>query len=122
MAWRDLAADLDAEVVHTFDETGVTLQKMAAGQPSGAPIAVPAEFDAAYIDQSLGPDGVYISTTRPVAWLHYADLPAGVAVAIGDRLIAAAPSPNAGTYTVDSLEPNSDKTGVMLRLKVSRTR
>ena len=122
MAWRDLADELDGQVVSTFDELGVSLQKMAAGQPSGDPVPVPAEFDAAYVDQSLGSDGVLVSTTRPVAWLHYADLPAGIVVAVGDRLVVAAPSPNAGTYTVDSLEPNSDVTGVMLRLKVSRTR
>jgi hypothetical protein len=94
---------------------------MVGGQPQGNPVAIPAEFDSAYVDQSLS-DGVVVSTTRTAAWLHYGDLPAGVMPAPGDRLIVAAPSPDAGTYTIDSLEPNSDNTGVMLRLKVSRTR
>ncbi len=122
MAWRDLATAMDAVVVHTFDETGVSLQKMGAGGVTvGLPIPIPAEFDSAYVDETVGSDGMVVSTTRPAAWLHYGDLPAGTVVAAGDRIVVAG-GPNAGTYTVDSLEPNSDNTGVMLRLKVSRAR
>jgi hypothetical protein len=124
MSWRDLADKLDQVTVATFDEGGVTLQKMAAGVPSGAPIPLPAEFDAAFVEQSVE-DGLTVATTRPAAWIHYADLEAaspGTVVVAGDRLIVAAPSPNAGTYSIDSIEPNSDRTGAMLRLKVSQTR
>ncbi len=32
-AWRDLADKLDEVVVHAFDESGVSLQKMANGTP-----------------------------------------------------------------------------------------
>jgi hypothetical protein len=121
MTWRYLADRLDGVTVSTFDEGGVSLQKMAAGVTAGVPIPLPVEFDAAYVDQSVQ-DGLVVSTTRPAAWIHYADLPAGVVLAPGDQLLVAAPSPNVGTYVVDSIEPNSDRTGAMLRLKVSRTR
>lgn len=120
MTWRAIADRLDADVVHTFDEGGVQLQKMAAGAPQGAPIPIPAEFDGAYVDQSIQ-DGQLVSTTRPMAWLHYDDLTAaGTAVAVADRLVLTT-GPNAGTYTVDSLEPNSDNTGATVRLRRSRT-
>jgi len=119
MTWRDLATKLDEVVVHAFAEGGISLQKMASGAPQGDPIPVPAEFDSAYVDQSIQ-DGMTVSTTRPAAWIHYADLPDGVEIAQNDRLVVAA-GPNAGTWSIDSLEPNSDNTGVMLRLKVART-
>ena len=120
MTWRDLADKLDEVVVHAFDEGGISLQKMANGAPQGDPIPLPAEFDSAYVDQSIQ-DGMTVSTTRPAAWLHYADLvAAGTTVAVNDRLVIAS-GPNAGTWSIDSLEPNSDNTGVMLRLKVART-
>ncbi len=119
MAWRDLADRLDGTVVHAFDETGVQLQKMANGVAQGAPIPIPAEFDAAYVDQALQ-DGEMVSTTRPAAWVHTADLTAlGTTVAVNDRLVLTT-GPNARTYVVDSIEHNSDQTGAMLRLKVSR--
>lgn len=121
-SWHDLADRLDQVVVHTFDNTGVTLQKMAAGAPSGAPIPIAAEFDSAYVDESVGSDGMVVSTTRPAAWIHYADLPAGVTVEPNDRIVILAPAPNADTYIVDSLVPNGDNTGVMLRLKKSFAR
>ncbi len=118
--WRDLANLVDGEVVSAFDETGVELQKMANGVAQGAPIPLPCEFEPAYVDERLV-DGQVVSTTRPAAWLHNDDLAkAATTVAVNDRLILTI-GPSAGTYTVDSLEPNNDRTGVMLRLKVSKT-
>ena len=130
--WRDLATLVDKVVVHTFDETGVTLQPVVAGVPTGAPIPIPCEFDPAFVDQVVEA-GQTVGLQRTVADIHYADLPPGgvlrsdgsVAladgrfVAPGCRLLVAAPSPNVGTYVIDSMEPNGDKTGVRLRLKRS---
>lgn len=119
MAWRDLAEKLDREVVHAFDEGGVQLQPMLAnGQTDGDPFDIPAEFDRAYVDQALQ-DGLAVSTTRPVAWIHYADLPPGKVIQPSWRLVVLT-GPNAGTYSIDSLEPNNDATGTMLRLKRAR--
>jgi hypothetical protein len=122
MAWRDLATALDQVVVHTFDEGGCSLQPMSgpppSGTPVGGPIAVPAEFDPAFQDQAIE-DGQTLSIQRIVADIHYDDLPTGTVIAVGWQFIVATPSPNAGTYYVDSLEPNNDKTGVRLRLKKS---
>jgi hypothetical protein len=115
MAWRDIADKMDADVVHTFDEGGCSLQPMAAGAPGGAAIAIPAEFDPAFVDQTIE-DGQTVGIQRIIADVHLADLPANTTIAPSWRFIVAA-GPNAGTYVVDSIETNNDKTGVRLRLK-----
>lgn len=115
MAWRDLATALDRIVIHAFDETGVSLQPMAAGSPVGAPIAVPADFDPAFVDQTID-NGQVVGIQRIVADIHLGDLPVDTTIVPGWRLIVAG-GPNAGTYVVDAVESNTDKTGVRLRLK-----
>ncbi len=106
---------MDQISVHTFDEGGVTLQAMVNGAPSGAPIPVPCDFDPAFVDQAIE-DGMTVLMQRIVADIHYGDLPDGTVILPGWRLLIVA-GPNEGTYVVDSLEPNKDKTGVQLRLK-----
>ena len=54
MPWRDLATRLDRVSVHTFDETGCSLQPMSGSSPSGAPIPLPADFDPAHVDNEIG--------------------------------------------------------------------
>jgi hypothetical protein len=116
MAWRDIAAKLDADVVHTFDEGGCSLQPIVAGSPVGAPIPIPAEFDPAFVDQVIE-DGQTVGIQRIIADIDLADLPDSTTIVPSWRFIIAGPNPNAGTYVVDSLETNNDKTGVRLRLK-----
>src|SRR5262245_16150370 len=44
--WRDLAEQLDRVVVHTFDYGKVSFQKMNGSTPVGAPVQLPAEYEA----------------------------------------------------------------------------
>jgi hypothetical protein len=116
MAWRDLADELDRLVVETFDYGGVTLQKVdAAGQPAGDPIPLPAEFESGFVRVDTG-DGTEAVSTGPALTFHYGHLADGVEVAERDRFIVSS-GKAAGTYVVDLLEPNADRTGATARLK-----
>jgi hypothetical protein len=115
MAWRDLADQLDQASVETFDYGGVSLQKMAAGVPVGDPIPLPAEFDGAFVTLDMG-DGTQASTVGTAVMIHYGHLPDGITLAVNDRFILA-DGPAAGTYVIDDLQPNDDRTGAAVKLK-----
>ncbi len=115
MAWRDLADDLDAATVTTFDYGNVSLQKMAAGVVSGDPIPLPAEFDGAFVTLDMG-DGTQASTVGTALVIHYGHLPDGIMLEVKDRFILA-DGPAAGVYVIDDLQPNEDRTGATVRLK-----
>ena len=114
-AWRDLAQRLDRTVVHTFDCGDVTFQKKVDGVADGAPVPLPAEFDATNVSLDML-DGNQISTVGKALYVHYADLPTGVTIEIEDRFIVAS-GEAAGTYAVDDVQPNSDMTGAQVLLK-----
>lgn len=114
MAWRDLAENLDATVVRTFDYGGVSFQKMNGNAPVGAPLPLPAEFEGAFVSIDTG-DGTQASTVGPALTVHYADL-GELAPERGDHFILAS-GRAAGTYVVDDVEPNDDRTGAVLKLK-----
>lgn len=111
MAWRALAAALDREVVHAFDHGDVTFQKMNGAAPIGAPVAIPAEYDGAYL--SLSDDGLTAGTRKPSFTVHYGDFPPGVRPKSGDRLVVIT-GEVAGTYDVDHYEEDADRTGAVL--------
>jgi hypothetical protein len=115
MAWRDLAEQLDQAVVHTFDYGGVSFQKMAGAVLVGAAVPLPAEYEANFVSLDVQ-DGNQVSTLGPALTVHYADFPAGVMPAIGDRFILAS-GRAAGTYVVDDEQPNDDRTGSVIKLK-----
>lgn len=112
--WRDLAAALDRVVVRTFDFGGILFQKMANDAAVGAPVAIPAEFDGAFRELQVR-DGIEAPTMQPVAWVHFADFPAGTVPEEDDRLIVPA-GPFADTYAIAQVETDSDGTGATLRL------
>jgi len=112
--WRDLAERVDATVVKTFDYGDVTFQKMNGNAAVGAPVALPAEFEGAFVSIDTG-DGTQASTVGPALTIHYADL-GDAQVAVGDRFILGS-GRAAGTYVVDDVQPNDDRTGALVKLK-----
>lgn len=111
MAWRDAAAALDRATVRAFDHGDVFFQKILVGAAVGAPLPIPAEYDGAFL--SLGDEGVVGGTRKPAFTVHYGDFPEGVRPKSGDRVIVAS-GEAAGTYEVDHLEENGDRTGAVL--------
>lgn len=114
MAWRDLVEKLDAKVVATFDYGDVSFQKMNGTDPVGDPVPLPAEFEGAFVSIDTN-DGGQASTVGPALTVHYADL-GDRQVAPGDRFILAT-GRAAGTYVVDDVQPNDDRTGALVKLK-----
>ncbi|MCW5737361.1 MAG: hypothetical protein KIS73_24765 [Enhydrobacter sp.] len=111
MPWRDAAAALDRATVRAFDYGDVFFQRILAGAPAGAPFALPAEYDGAFL--SLSDEGVVGGTRKPSFIVHYGDFPGGILPKSGDRVIVATGAA-AGTYEVDHLEENGDRTGAVL--------
>jgi hypothetical protein len=113
--WPALLDQLDEVVVSTFDQGGVQFQKMVNGAPSGAGVAITCEFNAAAVDQQIA-DGVVSTISRPTAWIHFADFPAGVTPEQGDRLVLTT-GLHVGTWAIDDVAPNGDNTGATVRLR-----
>lgn len=121
MAWRDEADSLDREAVRAFDYGDVTFQKMNdAGAAVGDPIPVPADFSSPFLEQGGG-DRVEAATRSLAIAVHRGDFPDGVWVAAGDRFILATGNA-AGTYVIDTVEDNEDRTGAMVRLRKTTLR
>ena len=115
MSWRDLADELDRGVVETFDYGDISLRKMVDGAPVGVAIPLPGDFEAAF--QSIRvTDGLETATVGPAVTVHFGHLPDGVAIARDDRIVLAT-GRHAGTYLVAEVEPNSDGTGAVLKLR-----
>jgi hypothetical protein len=114
MAWRDLADQLDKVVVTTFDYGDITFQKVASGVPSGEPVPVPAEYIANAISIDVQ-DGNQVSSLSPAVTFRLVDL-GNLTCEVGDRFILASGAA-AGTYEVDDVQPDDDRTGATAKLK-----
>jgi hypothetical protein len=116
MAWRDLAERLDQAVVRIFDYGGVSFQKMNGAVLVGAAVPLPAEYEANFTTLDIQ-DGNQVSTLGPALTVHFGHFPEGVTPAIGDRFILASGAA-ASTYEVDDVQPNDDRTGAVVKLKI----
>jgi hypothetical protein len=89
----------------------VLFQKMNGAAVVGTPVAIPAEYDGAYL--ALSEDGITAGTRKPTFTIHYGDFPEGVRPKGGDRLVVGT-GEAAGTYDIDHYEENGDRTGAVL--------
>lgn len=115
MAWRDLAAGLQQASVRAFDYGDVSFQKRDGTSNVGDPVPIPADYAASFLELGGG-DKPNAVTRSPVVDVDFGVFPEGVRPEQGD-LIVVASGEAAGTYEIDTAEPNDDRTGAVLHLR-----
>lgn len=117
MAWRDRAARVDRSAARAFDYGDVYFQKVAGLDDPAERFKVPADFDGAFVE--AGSERVEGATRSPSVTVHFGDFEKqqpGLRPEEDDRFILDE-GEAAGTYVVDSVEENGDRTGATCRLR-----